>query len=173
MLPGNIKHTKLDRISVEVKGVLEKKGKEGWLRVGECEKEYVARTPLGENKGTRRTEFFRWRKQIGNKVKGFQVVELPKNIVFIGLDSANPHIIESFIVKNKNLRPSIKIGFGLFDYLRWRKEYGDKKSDEKIRRLEMEGNIILEKMQLSEDDPKFLKKCKEIEDKWKKKYGFT
>jgi len=95
----------LGNIEAKVREVLLKKGRGGWLRVQECAKE-IAYDPIAEKwNGTKRTNFYRFRKKVEKKkVKGFQVVNLPKNISFIGLDSADPSVIESFISKDRRVR---------------------------------------------------------------------
>jgi hypothetical protein len=98
MLPTNIEK--------KVAQILEKKGKAGWLRVQECTKEYAKEYVKDPTTGVTRetinaseeTKFYRWRKQVEkNKVKGFQILKLPGNISFIGLEDANPSAIKSMM----------------------------------------------------------------------------
>ena len=100
-------------IETEVREILQKKGKGGWLRVSQCAKLYA------NGNASKETKFYRWRKQVEKgKVKGFQVVSLPGNIVFIGLDSADPHVIESFVSEDKKLSRALSAETTLF----WKKQ---------------------------------------------------
>lgn len=104
-------------IETEVRKILEKKGKKGWMRTHNCAKEYA------NNNGSRETKFYRFTKKVEKgKVPGFQVLLFPKNISFIGLDSADPQIIESLLEQDKKARRSIKSGFGFFEWLKHRNE---------------------------------------------------
>ena len=83
-------------IESKVKEILETKGKSGWLRTSECAKLYA------DNNASEETRFYRWRRQVEKKkVKGFQVVKLPNNMSFIGLDSADPKALEALISEDK------------------------------------------------------------------------
>ncbi len=94
-------------IEVEVKEILESKGRAGWLRVGECAKLYA------RGNASKETKFYRWRKKVEKgKVKGFQVLVLPGNISFIGLESADPTTIRSIISENKGISKKV-IDYGL------------------------------------------------------------
>jgi len=115
MLPGNIE--------TEVENILKKNN--GWMRAEACAKEYAK-----DNKSIR-TKFYRWRKKIEKgKVKGFRIVPLPGNIVFIGLSSADPSKLESSISKNKKILRSLKTGFG---FREWWKDRSERKSQEEER----------------------------------------
>lgn len=103
-------------IETEVRKILQK-AKGEWMRVGKCAKKYA------KGNASKETQFYRWRKKVGKgKVEGFQIVELPGNIVFIGLDSADPRAIESQISKNKKILRSVKSAFGFFEWLDRRAE---------------------------------------------------
>jgi len=79
-------------IETEVTEILEKKGKNRWMRTHDCAKEYANKNP------SRETKFYRWSKKVEKgKVEGFQVVKLPGNISFIGLDSSDPRKIREKI----------------------------------------------------------------------------
>jgi hypothetical protein len=104
-------------IEQEVKEILEKKGKGGWLRVSECAKIY------GKDDESRETKFYRWRKKVEKgKTANFQVLKLPGNISFIGLSSADPKVLESLISEDKKLAKSVKSGLGFFEWLNKRAE---------------------------------------------------
>lgn len=104
MLAANIEN--------EVREIPQKKGKGGWLRVGQCAKLYA------KGNASEETKFYRWRKQVEKgKVKDFQVVPLPGNISFIGLESADPHVIESFISEDKKVSRALLVETALF----WKK----------------------------------------------------
>lgn len=93
MLPSNIE--------TEVRKILQKH--DGWLRVEQCAKEYA------KGNGTKRTNFYRWRKKVEKgKVKGFQVLNFPHNVSFIGLESADPKALESFVFEDKKVSLSVK-----------------------------------------------------------------
>ena len=88
MLPANIES--------KVKEILETEGKGGWLRTNQCSKRYA------KGNASERTKFYRWRRQVEKKkVKGFQVMKLPNNISFIGLDSADPKVLEALISEDR------------------------------------------------------------------------
>jgi hypothetical protein len=75
-------------LAANIKEILEKKGRGGWLRVSECAEEYA------QEDDSKKTCFYRWRKQVEKgKVSGFQVLKLVGNISFIGLENANPTAI--------------------------------------------------------------------------------
>ena len=85
-------------IESKVKQILETKGKSGWLRTSECAKLYA------DGNSSKETRFYRWRKNVEKGiVKGFQVVKLPNNITYIGLDYADPKILEAQISEDKKL----------------------------------------------------------------------
>jgi len=100
-------------IETEVRGILRKKGKGGWLRVSQCAKLYA------RGNASKETKFYRWRKQVEKgKVEGFQVLPLPGNISFIGLESADPRTMKSFISEDKKLSRALSIETALF----WKKQ---------------------------------------------------
>lgn len=116
-------------IEKEVRKILEKEGKGGWLRVAECAKKFA------KGDASKETKFYRWRKQVEKrKVPGFQTVPLPKNVVFIGLDSADPRVIESFISEDKKFQRSAKTGFGFWERRR-QKTLEEKRQKDKERRI--------------------------------------
>jgi hypothetical protein len=116
MSPSN----KTLEISIEVKKILDKYGRNGWLRVGECEKRFLKLTPFPQNTskserdralGTRHTNFYRWRKKVEDgDIEEFQYVSLGKNISFIGLKNADP-------ITLKTLTPKSTSGFEIGLYL--------------------------------------------------------
>jgi hypothetical protein len=74
-----------DNIEKKVREILETQGKGGWLRTNDCANLFA------KGNATKKTTFYRWRRDIEKgKVKGFQIVQLPKNVSFIGLDSSSP-----------------------------------------------------------------------------------
>ena len=76
-------------IEAKVRETLKENSKNGWLRASQCAKLYA------NGNDSEETKFYRWRKQVEKgKVEGFQVLKLPDNISFIGLDSADPKILE-------------------------------------------------------------------------------
>ena len=151
-------------IEDEVKAVLEKKGKSGWLRVYECAKQYGKKDP------SRETKFYRWRKKVEKgKVRGFQVLKLPGNISLIGLESADPKTIESLISEDKNLARSVKSGFGFFEWLnrraemkRQEREYENAEFDREKREYEYRQACRHAEMNLRDDDPEYLIKGDKI-----------
>lgn len=160
MLPSNIE--------AEVREILLTKGRDGWLRIGECEKEYVAKTKTGENKGTRRQKFYRFRKRVERKkVKDFQYISLPKNVAFIGLDSANPSSIESFVSEDKKLR-SLKKSLGFFDWLEHRAERKQLEKEKFDLDLDLEACVLEHMFIMREGDwspgieAKLYKKCRRL-----------
>lgn len=81
-------------IETEVREILKKKGKKGWLRVQECANEYAKEPITKKIDNSKKTKFYRWRRQVEKgKVEGFQVLKLIGNVSFIGLKSADPSII--------------------------------------------------------------------------------
>jgi len=83
-------------LAANIKEILEKKGKGGWLRVSECAKEYA------KGDDSKETRFYRWRKQVEKgKVSGFQVLKLAGNISFIGIENANPTAISKVEIDNQ------------------------------------------------------------------------
>jgi hypothetical protein len=72
-------------IESKVRKIIEKNGKGGWLRTSECAKLFA------EGNKSAETRFYRWRKKLEkDRDSGFQIVKLPNNISFIGLDSSSP-----------------------------------------------------------------------------------
>lgn len=115
-------------IETEVRKILEKKGKKGWMRTHDCAKEYA------NNNGSRETKFYRFTRKVEKgKVPGFQILLFPKNISFIGLDSADPQIIESLLEEDKKARRSIKSGFGFFQWWKHRDEQ-NRLEEERVRK---------------------------------------
>ena len=73
----------------EVKQILKKHGKKGWLRVKECERHFVKFSPE-ENPETRRRRFYRLTQAVKKgKINELQHVELGK-FSYIGLKEAAP-----------------------------------------------------------------------------------
>ena len=78
----------------EIKQILEKHGKNGWLRLKECEKLFVKLNPH-EKPLTRRRRFYRLVKQIDNgKITDLQHVEIGKK-AWIGLKEADPSALKA------------------------------------------------------------------------------
>jgi hypothetical protein len=124
-------------IESKVEEILKKKGKGGWLRVAECAKEYGLDPSTGERNASRETKFYRWRKQVEKgKVEGFRILKLSGNISFIGLDSANPQLIKSFMVEDKEILRSVKSGLGFFDWLERRAERKERENLEREARID-------------------------------------
>lgn len=128
MLPSNIES--------EIKEILEKKGKAGWLRMRECEKEYLKLKgkprkdegtvkQSGERQGTLHVRFYRWTTKVEQKkVEGFQILKFPNNMSYIGLATADPSSLDSMIAKNEHLAART-LSFHdaiVFQYLRELKE---------------------------------------------------
>lgn len=119
-------------IDSEVKALLEKKGRGGWLRVQECSKEYAKDPMTGAVNRSLETKFYRWLRQVEKKkIPGFQNLKLPGNISFIGLESSDPKTLESLISEDKKLARSAKSSFGFFEWLNQRAER--KRHEEKER----------------------------------------
>lgn len=153
-------------IETEVREILEKKGRSGWLRVGECAKEYGRDPITGKTNKSRETKFYRWRKKVEkSQVKGFQVLNLPGNISFIGLESADPRAINSFISKDKRILRSVRSGFGFFEWL-------DRRAERKEREiLELRARIAA-RMEIIESGEQFTHgKFEEALHKHRRKYG--
>jgi hypothetical protein len=88
-------------IEDEVRSIIEKKGVEGWMRVGQCAREYEV---LREgNYNTRKTRFYRWRTQVEKgKVGNFQILKFPNNLSFIGHSNSNPKKLASLLANDDN-----------------------------------------------------------------------
>ena len=149
----------------EIKQIIEKKGKAGWLRTEECAKEY-SRDPLTKQPDdSRRRKFYRIRKQIEKgKEKGLQIQLLPGNISYTGLSSADPKIIEEFIFDNKKASLNVKTGLGFFAWLETRAERKQLERDKRINLLARKGAAAEEQCELDEDDD-IVKKENEIDRK--------
>jgi hypothetical protein len=94
MLPSNI--------DKEIEQILRKN--KGWLRTEQCAKQYARDQANGEIDGTKRTQFYRWRKQVEKgKNPRFQIITFPRNISFIGLKDADPKALEALISEDKKL----------------------------------------------------------------------
>lgn len=118
-------------IEKEVKAILEKKERNGWLRTDECAKIY------GKGNGSRETKFYRWRKLIEKgSDRNFQVIKLPNNITFIGLKSADPKILESLISKDKKNNSSHKSRLGLLEFF-------DRRAERKLNDAKSRANLEL------------------------------
>ena len=160
---------------LEIKQIIENKGKDGWLRVQECAKEFAKDPTTKRFNNSRRTKFYRIRKQIEKgRVEGLKVLLLPGNVSYIGLSSADPEAIERLISKDKKTSRNVKTGLGFFDWLEQRAERKHQerelelsRSEKRISRLEREDAAETEIMMLLENDPEFVKKRNEIY----KKYG--
>lgn len=92
-------------IESEIRTIIEKHGKAGWMRTEECAKKYA------KGNASKETKFYRWRKKVEEgKVQGFQVVKLPGNISFIGLASANPKQLQlESEVENREIELTIEL----------------------------------------------------------------
>ena len=174
----------------QVKGIIERKGEAGWLRTQECANEYadlaVGKPWIKETRESRKTKFYRWYRKVKNKkVEGFQVLMLPGNISFIGLDGANPETIETLISGDKRTKPNFESGRGFFN---WWERRAERKSLERQRERELiEGELreldckaairreileIYDKLPLEkQDEPLPVDQEKAIEKKWRKYYG--
>ena len=85
MLPGNIEE--------EIRKIIKKHGKDGWLRSNKCAKKYMNLFPTRE-KSAARIRYFRFRRHVEDgKIASFQVKKLPNNISFIGLGTTNPDFL--------------------------------------------------------------------------------
>jgi len=177
-------------IEEQIKEIIEKKGKAGWLRTQKCANEYAdlaANKPwIKETRESRKTKFYRWYKKVKKgKVKSFQVVMLPGNISFIGLKEANPQMIEALISEDKEVKRNVETGHGFFNWLERRAQ---RKSLERQRERELiereikeldckaairqEISEIYEKLPLEkQDEPLPIDQEKAIEKKWRKYYG--
>jgi len=157
MLPSNIE--------IEVEKILKKNN--GWLRTEECSKVY------SKGDKTRRTQFYRWHKKVKkSKIKGFQVLSFPENVSFIGLDSADPKILNKILSNDKQIVKSIRSGFGVFDYLKWRSESKKQERRRKERELLVKRITYLELGEkIYGKDAKALKEWAEIEKKNLKEMG--
>jgi hypothetical protein len=166
MLAANKEH--------EIKLIIEKYGKGGWLRVQECAKEYAKDPKTKVFNESRKTDFYRIRKRIEKgKVEGLKVVLLPGNKSFIGLNSADPSVIEGFISEDKKTTRSVKTSLSIFGWLDNRAE----RRKMEIRRLECDLAAIHEQIELEmegkldENDSDYLRKIDAIKLKKQKEYG--
>jgi len=142
-------------IDSEVKALLEKKGKGGWLRAQECSKEYAKDPITGALNHSSQTKFYRWRKQVEKgKIPGFQIFKLPGNFSWIGLESSDPKTLESLISEDRKLTRSAKSSFGFFEWLNQRA--ARKRHEEKERRKQhLLGKIHYQEL-LAETNPETL-----------------
>jgi transposase-like protein len=93
MLPSNI--------DKEIERILRKNN--GWLRIEQCAKQYARNRVSGEIDGTKRTQFYRWRKQLEkSKNPRFQIITFPRNVSFIGLKDADPKELKTLVTEDKN-----------------------------------------------------------------------
>ena len=154
MIPGNIES--------EIKQIIKTKGKDGWLRMQECAKEFAKDPRTKKHNSSRRTEFYRLRKQIGKgRVEGLKVLLLPGNVSYIGLSSADPKFVEKLISEDKKVSRNVKTGFGFFE---WRERIAQRKQlehDKLIDRLRREDAAETEICELDEDDD-LVKKTHEV-----------
>ncbi len=143
-------------IEREVREILERKGKDGWLRTTKCAKFY------GRGDKSRETYFYRWRKKVQkSKVAGFKVLKLPDNVSFIGLKSADERAINALASEDKELKKSVESGVGFFEWLENRsgrkqqeREIGEKRSAKRLKDLEREDTEETAKMMQPEGDIK-------------------
>jgi len=78
----------------EIKQIIEKHGKNGWLRIKECEKYFIKHKP-NENPETRHRRFYRLIKKIKEgKINELQHVEIGKK-AWIGLKEADPSALKA------------------------------------------------------------------------------
>jgi len=134
-------------IETEIRKILKGKAKAGWLRVGECAKEYARDPETGGRNGSRETAFYRWRKKVEKgKVEGFQVLKLPGNIL-----------------------RSVESGLGFFDWLERRAERKERQMERKRLELRARMDARWEMIESGEEfsNVKFAK----ILHKCRKKYG--
>jgi len=156
MLPSNIES--------EVEKILKRNN--GWLRTEECAKAY------SNNDGTKRTEFYRWRKKIEKgKIKGFQVIKFPNNISFIGLEKSDPEALKRLLTNDKKISRLLKSGFGLFDYIKWRSERKKHEKEKAERELLAQKRTYLELTAKLIPEAESLKDWVEIEKKNRKELG--
>jgi len=158
-------------IEDRVRAIIEKKGKAGWLRVNECSKFYAEEPITRAINETERTNFFRWHKKVEKgKIDGFQVLKLPGNISFIGLKSADPNAIESFISEDKRMSRSAK-NFGFFEWLKWRDERKDKERRICKYRVAVGRERLYLLTQFDVGDGEFTRRLEKAKAKFQKQYG--
>jgi ribosomal protein S18 len=159
-------------IDKRVHDKLTKRGQNGWLRTKECATEYAKDDLTKKVNASEMTKFYRWLKKVEKgKAEGFQVVKLPGNVSFIGLSSADPKVLDSFISEDKKVKRSVKSGFGFFAWLKYRDERERKKLDESIAQRQCRIDASHEYEHLRYDDPEFHKKVEEIHERCRKKHG--
>ena len=166
-------------IESEVRRILAK-SKGGWLRVSECAKEFAKENASEE------TRFYRWRKKVEKgKVLGFQVVKLPGNISFIGLDSADPKTLESLIFEDKKTKLNFEKGLNFFDWWekraerkKWERENERELVNREIAEVKSRRAIYHEKFKIYQklplekrNNPLPIEQEKAMEKKWRRYYG--
>ena len=86
-----------DNIEKKVREILKTQSKGGWLRTNVCANLFA------KGNLSKKTKFYRWKLNIEKgKVEGFQIVHFPKNVSFIGLNSANPKTLEEIAKTEEN-----------------------------------------------------------------------
>jgi len=163
MVPSNIE----DRL----RKIIETKGDNGWIRSETCASVF-AKDNSGKINLSERQKFYRWRKQAGKgKREGFQVQPLPGNVVYIGLASSDLNALNNLVSGNKRVERSVKSGFWVLEWLKYRDEKKRKQIDENIARGQCRVETRHARAHLRKDDPEFHKKVEEIKERLRKKYG--
>jgi len=155
MLPSNIES--------EVKNILVKNGKSGWLRTGKCEEEYLKLFQSQSEKNTAHVRFYRFTKDIQKKKhEGFQVLKFPGNISYIGLEAANPTILKELEEKPSIDKKSayVDVLLGYFkDIIELHKKGEEELANKNLLKLQ---NMIPEWLK-TEEYNKAVEAAKEIE----------
>ena len=128
----------------EIKRIIEENGKDGWLRTEECATKFAKDPTTQKYNHSRRTKFYRIRKQIEKgKVEGLKVLLLAGNISYIGLSSADPKVIGDYVSEDKKASRNVKTSLKFYE---WWERRADRK---KLERKEEAEQIDLELLIIS------------------------
>ncbi len=109
----------------KIRQIIERQGKNGWLRVQACANEYAKDPITGKTNPSLETDFYRVRKRIDKgKVESLKLQLLPGNVSYIGLSSADPEVLNEFISEDKKASKNLKTGMGFFE---WRDRVAERK----------------------------------------------
>jgi len=137
-------------IGNKMRDFLEKK--DGWAGVEDCAKAYSMDPIKKKIDFSKRRKFYRWRKQVGKgKVEGFRVVPIQRR-TFLGLTSADPSLLKSFLDKDKSLQRSFQNSLGFWGYWDRRAERKAREKAKKLLSLKAECYALIEETNMIEDE---------------------